>query len=454
MSGASDAPLEWRPLTRSASGICAFTVAIGEAASLLEGVVHNANWANAHRIPFLLFRKQTIAQGLHHNWERVSAARAMLRGSDCNWLLHMDADAVVVNVDRSPEELLARLEAEVTASAPKPAMFATCNSPLGAGLDCDTLCCGRSKRRLDCPVQIMDEGPASPYPCMINPAVFLLRNSASGRSLLRAWEAHQSDQKEVFGEQHSLNLLQQQRPELIEVVGGQVMNTHSSFGSRLLTTSDPRVAYDIALRISSSYMPFIAQDPRLNHSKYQQVALEAFGAPLDFKAPHSASDSLRDRLQNGLGECIEDPTAFVCHGFATRPDIKVALVQRVARSCRSRIEQLLLQNQPGLGYRTLNRPTAATLHFTTPANHTLTHRLSTHGDGLLHSAHSGAGLNRPHWTAASRTGAAHGAASHSSNGPRGTWAHRVKPAGGCAPGGRACPAPTAVRADNGQRENQ
>ena len=164
----------------------------------------------------------------------------------------------------------------------------------------------------------MDEGPASPYPCMINPAVFLLRNSASGRSLLRAWEAHQSDQKEVFGEQHSLNLLQQQRPELIEVVGGQVMNTHSSFGSRLLTTSDPRVAYDIALRISSSYMPFIAQDPRLNHSKYQQVALEAFGAPLDFKAPHSASDSLRDRLQNGLGECIEDPTAFVCHGFATR----------------------------------------------------------------------------------------------------------------------------------------
>ena len=49
---------------------------------------------------------------------------------------------------------------------------------------------------------------------------------------------------------------------------------------------------------------------------YGQVALSAHGAPLD-------SARLRAQLNNGLGECAHDPSAFICHAFARPMDIKV-----------------------------------------------------------------------------------------------------------------------------------
>ena len=360
------APLEWSPLTRTTRpGICAFAVAMAEAAVLLDGVVHNANWANAHGIPFFLFRSSMIAKGLHHSWERVTAARLVLRTrNDCRWLMHMDADAVVVDVERSPSQLLLLLEAETASSDVRPVMFTTCNSPLGAGFDCDHFCCGRAKRRTGCAVATTDDGPHSPYPCMINPSVFLLRNSAAGRALLHAWEAQQAEQRETFGEQHSINVLQMRQPDQIEVVGGQVMNTHSSFHSRLLAERDPHLAYDIALRIASFYHPTIAMDRRLNRTAYMRAALSAYGSPLDFSAPHAASDELREKLQRGVGECIDDPKAFICHGFATRYESKKGLVRRVAATRRARLEQLLRRNQPGLGYRRLDeaKPLVLKMH--------------------------------------------------------------------------------------------
>lgn len=223
--------LEWHPRHWSKPLICAFSVVVGDAVHLIIGAEHNANWIITHGGTFTLFRTQMIDDGLHHSWERVTAAGQLLRRREppCEWVMHMDADAIVVDVARSPTPLLHQVLAE--AAPATPAMITTCNSPLGRGLDCDIFCCGRAHQRPQrqrhspggrCTVGLQDEGPAAPFPCMINPAVFFLRNSPNGTALLQAWQAHQPTQRDTFGEQESLNLVKRRHPHLIEVIGGQV----------------------------------------------------------------------------------------------------------------------------------------------------------------------------------------------------------------------------------------
>lgn len=56
--------------------------------------------------------------------------------------------------------------------------------------------------------------------------------------------------------QASLNELKERHPRLIEIVGAQVMNTHSSFHHRMLNAGEAgRAAYDYALRTTSGYEP-------------------------------------------------------------------------------------------------------------------------------------------------------------------------------------------------------
>ena len=157
----------WQP-SRPSNAICVFTVAVSRSLELLAGIEHNANWAVAHDSSFTLFRTNMVSAGLHNSWQRVTAARGLLSRDGCHWLMHIDADAVVVDVARGPLPLLHRMEAEaaITGVATLPAMYTTCNSPLGRGLECDVFCCGRQRRRArrDCAVSLQDEGPSSPYP--------------------------------------------------------------------------------------------------------------------------------------------------------------------------------------------------------------------------------------------------------------------------------------------------
>ena len=130
-------------------------------------------------------------------------------------------------------------------------------------------------------------------------------------------------------------MLKELHPELIEVVGGQVMNTHTSFHRRLLSAENVHAAYDIALRTSTGYEPAAAEDKRLNRPLYERVALSAHGWPL-------ASARLRDQLNSGIGECALDPAAFICHGFARPMEIKVSsthapMEHRAARHSRTTV---------------------------------------------------------------------------------------------------------------------
>lgn len=156
--------IEWRPHPQRHNSVCAFTAAVGEASALHSALEHNANWAVAHGSSYTLFTAPLAPAVLNPQWEKVFAARQMLDRDECRWLLHVDADAVVVDVTRDPLQLLHRMEAEALPA--RPAIFATCNSPLGRGLDCDVFCCGRqsSPRRRDglCAVGLHDVGPASP----------------------------------------------------------------------------------------------------------------------------------------------------------------------------------------------------------------------------------------------------------------------------------------------------
>ena len=189
--------VQWSPRIRSA--ICVFSVALGDALSLLPGIEHNANWAIAHGSSFTLFRRQMSKPGLWRNWDKVLAAQRMLQRDECAWAMFIDADAVVMNVDQGPAPLLARMQRE--AAPARPLMFAACNSPLGRGLECDTFCCGRAqKKRAKCTVGLRDQGPAAPYPCLINSGVFLIQNSPEAHSLVRDWYKHHTDKETQDGD--------------------------------------------------------------------------------------------------------------------------------------------------------------------------------------------------------------------------------------------------------------
>ena len=79
----AESVIEWRP-RRDAVSICAFTVAVGDSAQLLSGVVHNANWAVAHGSSFTLFRSKMVEDAqLESRWEKVAATRLMLQRDSC-----------------------------------------------------------------------------------------------------------------------------------------------------------------------------------------------------------------------------------------------------------------------------------------------------------------------------------------------------------------------------------
>ena len=218
--------ITWVP--RSHNGGCAFAAAVGESAILTASIEHNANWANAHGTSFTLFRKPSVVTGVHPQWEKVSALRQLLQRESCRWLMHIDSDAVVTDVEKSPTALLAEMQAE--AAPASPLVYASCNSPLGRGFDCDVFCCGRAKQSAatsgsssggsegrgrasssgktssSCTVGLHDVGPASPYPCMINSGVFFVRNvGALTSSLVEAWWDKRRTHAEVFGEQASVS---------------------------------------------------------------------------------------------------------------------------------------------------------------------------------------------------------------------------------------------------------
>lgn len=344
--------IEWRPHAARHVSICAYTTAVGEAAALRATLEHNANWAVAHGATFSLFRLAMAAPGLHSQWEKVHATKRMLERPECAWSMHIDADAIVVDVTRSPAAILSRLEEE---SVPAhPAIFATCNSPLGRGYDCDVFCCGRAQSRGTECVGLHDLGPESPYPCMINSGVYFVRRGEASRQLVRSWEAKQSVHPEIFGEQASLNELKSAHPELIEVVGGQVMNSHTAFESRMLEAGGVgRTAYDIALRLTSGYQPGPFHDARLNASAYRRTARSWFGRP--------PGGDLKSSLQEDVGACARDPRAFICHPFARPIHMKRALAEAVAHD-EARRAQLthLLRTQQRVPYRSIEEASNAT----------------------------------------------------------------------------------------------
>ncbi len=325
--------------------LCAFTVATNDAAQLLPAVEHNANWANLHGHSFTLYRKSLLDahRKLHGQWEKVAATRHMLtHRPDCDWLLFIDADAVVVDIARAPLPLLRRMQADATN---RTALYGACNSPVGRGLDCDYVCCGRALQPTNgCSVGLRDVGPAIPYPCLINSGVYFIRGGAAGLGLVHEWESQQDEMKEIFGEQESLNVLKERHPELIEVVGGQVMNTPSSFHSRMRAFRRPEVPYDIALRLSTGYEPSIPTpgfdqgqtplDHRLNVSDYQEAAVAVHGHRLGEPALGSA-------FETSAGECHRDPDAFICHPFARPTEFKLKMVTEAVGARRAKLERLL-----------------------------------------------------------------------------------------------------------------
>ena len=137
----------------------------------------------------------------------------------------------------------------------------------------------------------------APIPCEINAGVFLVRNSAASRALVRAW--HEGSQHpNVPTEQSRLNDLKRAHAHRgqIEIVGAQVFNTHTSFHSWMRASADPEATYGLSFWLSTEAQHWSAEgqhqrggpeatrriesqllDLGLNASEYRRAALEAYG---------------------------------------------------------------------------------------------------------------------------------------------------------------------------------
>ena len=349
--------------------ICVFSVAVGytdlprlnfdlahSPPQLMSGVVNNANWALSHGSSFTLFNHR-MSENADLQWEKVFAAQRMAKDERCDWNLFMDIDAIVRNIKKSPYKLLNNLLADLHSHGASPDMIATCNSPLGNGHSCDTFCCQRAyqlpsgdpvpggplttptnQRRIpqDCSVGQFDGGPASPYPCLINSGVWFLRGGQPGEILVAKWMSLIKENNMTFGEQNALNLVKAQYPSIIDVVGGQVMNTHASFNRDWAKEGiiRKRVAYDIALRVSSGFEPNVNQDENLNHTLYDEVARSVWNYGIGSK------QQLQELLLSPEQPCLKDAGNFVCHTFAMPDYVKAMIAHRV-----------LLSNMPALRSR-------------------------------------------------------------------------------------------------------
>lgn len=221
---------------------------------------------------------------------------------------------------------------------------------------------------LSTPARVCARG-ALADPCMINSGVFFVRNGESARMLLRLWLAKQRDHAEIFGEQASLNEIRDVHPELIEILGGQVMNAHTAFDGRMAeaaargaegtadaraTHAAGRLAYDIALRLTSGFQPGPFEDTRLNRSAYAAVARAWFG-----RGPGGA---LKQQLQHDVGGCATNPHAFICHPFARPIWSKQALATLVSGDVgRRAVLRKLLHTQQRMPFRTLEEAQNATV---------------------------------------------------------------------------------------------
>jgi predicted alpha/beta-fold hydrolase len=75
-----------------------------------------------------------------------------------------------------------------------------------------------------------------------------------------------------------------------------------------------------------------------------QVAIEAYG--------HSVgSEALANALEDDIGECVRDASAFICHPFARSEEVKKQLGKLVARRSRAHLDKLLADR--GSSYRTV-----------------------------------------------------------------------------------------------------
>ena len=99
-------------------------------------------------------------------------------------------------------------------------------------------------------------------------------------------------------------MLKEAHPELIEVVGGQVMNTHTSFHRRMLHAEEAHAAYNIALRTSTGYEASLARrEPVHAHPHpllHRVTGLCCARAAECRRRPAAQSNPLRARRDLGL----------------------------------------------------------------------------------------------------------------------------------------------------------
>ena len=193
----------------------------------------------------------------------------------------------------------------------------------------------------------------APVPCEINSGVFLVRNSAAGRALVRAW--HEGSQHPDVREQGRLNDLKRAHAHRgqIEIVGAQVFNTPTSFHSWMRASADPEATYGLSFWLSTEAQHWLARgqhqkggpeatrriesqlvDLGLNASEYRRAALEGYGVPM-------GSSDLMGWLLSAPGACARDEDAFICHAFGMPGTWKELMMRMVAREHRPTLDARL-----------------------------------------------------------------------------------------------------------------
>ena len=244
----------------------------------------NVNWALAHGYSASLYSAALLPPQHHILWSQPYATLLEAERPECSFLLHLEADVVINAVQRSFAPVLERFM-----QAPGTELLLSCHSPFATpDGSCHQPACSCTRRSAtssnqkpsipSCMPQTTDHHQGAAW-CAINAGVHVVRNTPTGRSILRFWteggdgsgdRGHKTGARTCnrdmsthvrreFGLQKCAKTLYERFRAHVDVLSGIHFNTPSGYNSSLLQAVDPIGAY-IEARKSGKWYAACLQD--------------------------------------------------------------------------------------------------------------------------------------------------------------------------------------------------
>jgi len=239
---------EWLPQHRSTPPTC--VVSMYSADLLKRGAwgryaaENNLNWALSHGYKYSIFRERLANKTVSFGWSLPRSALFMLEQGEeeCEFVFSIDGDAVINNYKMTIASLKYRFLQPVGSLSPM--ILMACHWHQGKHDGCHNCKCNtRAFISKDCSEDlVMKEFELNSH-CGVNMGVYLLRNSAQTREIMRWWAGAGAghcdwqgdtkfERKHNLAEQKCAVRMKAKWPALIDVVHAGILNMPSWYDNR------------------------------------------------------------------------------------------------------------------------------------------------------------------------------------------------------------------------------